>query len=429
MELQRWCQDAGHPPVIAVGAFSKQQIPEDLYGMISALLLRGFAMGRDIQDQLNYQGFELPDREFRVVQFTLADPKLQTLTGRQRHNCRLNIYHALREYLAGQLADTDGGLLTFLMGYMFGILYTGGQDDQVVDACQRTVEYAQTQLGFTVYGSISCRWDTVERIETAYLTLQDVEKSRQFYGSRIPQTFVIPPDALVRISDVQQRTQFEHTFFQSVERICGSVQAEDVEAAQQHIRFQLEKIADNSIGLPYPNTLNMTTNRFISLLQYRLAEQDLADWRYISQIDFSRELVSQASLEDYLNASQSIAERLVEHFKVRSEQRHDRLMRDIRAYVEQNATDMNMGLTTVSREFKLKPREAAERFRQYFGESINDVLHKARVRKAKELLLTTDDSVQDIAEAVGYCSLATMYRAFTNVEGVAPGKLRQKKKG
>ena len=66
MELQRWCQDAGHPPVIAVGAFSKQQIPEDLYGMISALLLRGFAMGRDIQDQLNYQGFELPDREFYV---------------------------------------------------------------------------------------------------------------------------------------------------------------------------------------------------------------------------------------------------------------------------------------------------------------------------------------------------------------------------
>lgn len=52
---------------------------------------------------------------------------------------------------------------------------------------------------------------------------------------------------------------------------------------------------------------------------------------------------------------------------------------------------------------------------------------KARVKKAKELLLTTDASVQDIAEAVGYCSLATMYRAFTNVEGVAPGKLRQKR--
>ncbi len=54
-------------------------------------------------------------------------------------------------------------------------------------------------------------------------------------------------------------------------------------------------------------------------------------------------------------------------------------------------------------------------------------MHRARVRKAKELLLTTDRSVQEIAEEVGYCSLATMYRAFSNIEGIAPGKLRQSK--
>ena len=69
----------------------------------------------------------------------------------------------------------------------------------------------------------------------------------------------------------------------------------------------------------------------------------------------------------------------------------------------------------------------SESFRQYFGESVNDVMHRARVRKAKELLLTTDRSVQEIAEEVGYCSLATMYRAFSNIEGIAPGKLRQSK--
>ena len=51
------------------------------------------------------------------------------------------------------------------------------------------------------------------------------------------------------------------------------------------------------------------------------------------------------------------------------------------------------------------------------------------MKKAKELILTTDDSIQSIAEAVGYCSLATMYRAFSNVEGVAPGKFRQNRGG
>lgn len=427
MEPRNWCQDANESPIVAVGALSQQQIPSELYGVVSALLLRGGEMGQDIQDQLRYLGFDLPDGPFRVVQYRVDDPILQEVSGRFRHNCRLNMYAAMREHLTQLLRDIPGGIFVLLMGSLFGILYTGDQEEQVIASCLDEVRYDKENFGFSAHVTISDRWEQVEQIETAYMTIQDVEKSRVFYGDKISRAFVIPKNALLRIADTKQRMQFEQTFFQSSERICGSVRAGDVEAARLHIRGQLEKIADNSIGMPYPTTLDLTTNRFISLLQYQLAEQDLADWRYISQIDFSRELVSQTNLEGYLDQSMSIAQRLVEHAKLRSEQRHDRLMRDIRAYVEENATDMNMGLTAVAREFKLKPREAAENFRQYFGESVNDVLHRARVKKARELLLTTDDSVQDIAEAVGYCSLATMYRAFTNVEGVAPGKIRQKK--
>lgn len=427
MELSYWCQDATEAPIVTVGAMQQQEIPSELYGVVSALLLRGAELGHDIQDRLSYLGFHLPESPFRVVQYTLDDPIFRELAGRHRHNCRLNMYSSLRAHLVESLHEIPGGMFVLLMGYLFGILYTGDQDELVTSVCLGAADYAEKTLGFDVHVTVSDQLEGIEKIQTCYMTIQDLEKSRAFYGEKIPRAFLIPKDALARISDAKQRTQFEQTFFQSSERICGSVRAGDVETARQHIQAQLEKIADNSIGMPYPTTLDLTTNRFISLLQYRLAEQDLADWRYISQIDFSRELVSQKRMDEYLAMSRGIAQLLVDHAKLRSEQRHDRLMRDIRTYVEANATDMNMGLTAVAREFKLKPREAAENFRQYFGESINDVLHKARVKKARELLLTTDDSVQDIAEAVGYCSLATMYRAFTNVEGVAPGKLRQKK--
>lgn len=241
----------------------------------------------------------------------------------------------------------------------------------------------------------------------------------------IAPVFVISPDSLLRIVDQTQRTKFEQTFFQTAARICGTVQAGSVDAAAACLRDQLRAIAENCVGLPYPNALNMTCNRFISLLQYRLSEENLADWRYLSEQDFSRELISCSTLEEYLDVSGRMAALLVAHTKSRSAVRHDRLMHEIRSFVMENATDMNMGLTAVAREFNIKPREAAESFRSYFGQSINDAIHQARVRRAKELLLTTDDSVQQIAEAVGYCSLATMYRAFTNLEGVAPGQFRK----
>jgi AraC-like DNA-binding protein len=255
----------------------------------------------------------------------------------------------------------------------------------------------------------------------------DLEISRKFYGSAIPKVFEIPEEALARITDTDQRTGFEQKFFLWAERICGAVRAEDCASAAAYLQDQLRCIAENCIGMPYPATRNLTVNRFLSLLQYRLADEKLADWRYLAQLDFSRELVAADTMEDYLAVGKRMAEQLIFHIKDQRTQHYHGKMHDIFDYVETNATDVNMGLTAVAREFRMKPRDAAESFRQYFGESINDVIHKTRVKKAKELLLTTEKPVQEIAQAVGYCSLATMYRAFTNVEGVAPGRLRQKK--
>ena len=263
-------------------------------------------------------------------------------------------------------------------------------------------------------------------------TIERVKKLEENQGI-VGYKAIIRPDRVGRevsafvLVDIHrdQRTDFEQTFDEAAERICGSIQAGDVDAADRYMKDQLWKIAKNCMGMPYPTTLNLTINRFLSLLQYRLTDQNLADWRYITQMDFSRDLVASPTLEAYLAEGRTIVEKLIEHHRLRTSDRYDSLMHDMRAYIVENVTDMNMGLTSVSREFKLKPRETAESFRKYFGESINDVIHKTRVAKAKRLLLETDDSVQEIAEAVGYCSLATMYRAFTNVEGVAPGRLRK----
>jgi AraC-like DNA-binding protein len=393
--------------------------------MLTAALLRGTEMGDDIQEELTYLNFPLPKGPFRVVLFAVDDPTIRQVTGRARHNCRLEIYDALRSQLMVHLEHTDG-VLVLMMGYLIGILYPQGPEGNIVDACRCSVENVKQQLGISSHVTISGQWDTPDKLEMSYRMIQDIESGRSFYGDLIDQVFEIPGDALVRISDGDQKTQFEQNFFGTTERVCGAVRAGDSAAAGRYMQEQLQQIAENSIGMPYPTTLNLTINRFMSLLQYRLADEGLADWRYMAQQDFSRALVSSPSMEYYLETGKSIAGKLVEHAKVRSEKQYDSFMHDVYTYIEENATDVNMGLTAVARAFRIKPREAAESFRKYFGESVNDVIHKARVKKAKELLLTTDDSVQDIAEAVGYCSLATMYRAFTNVEGVAPGKLRQK---
>ena len=424
--LEQWCRETEIPSALEpVGSLKKQQIPKVLDGMMGALMLQGSEMGEDIEEALEAQNLRLPTLPYRVCQFSLDDPRIENLRGKQRYYCRLGMYRWLQDYLTGTLEHTVGGFLVLMMGGLFAVLYTDPEADYIYDACKQAVDTAMAQMDFQVHVSISSLWTGAGRMESAYRMLRDVEQSREFYTGAIDRVFVIPDTALQRIGDAAQRTEFEQGFFQAAERICGAVQAENVQATAVQLRAQLQKIAENCIGMPFPITLNLTFNRFMMLLQNQLVEQNLANWRYITQADYSRTLSAAGTLEAYLEAGEKIAAELVAHAQDLRQGQRDSLLRDIRTYVTENATDMNMGLTAVAREFRLKPREAAESFRAYYGESINDVIHKARVKRARELLLTTDMAVQDIAAAVGYCSLATMYRAFTNVEGIAPGKLRQ----
>ncbi len=426
VELEQWCRETEISSALEpVGSLKSQSMPKVLDGMMGALMLQGSEMGEDIEEVLEAQNLRLPDRKYRVCQFSLDDPRIGTLRGKARYYCRLGMYRCLQDHLVGTLEHTVGGFLVLMMGGLFAVLYTDPEEDYIPAACKEAVEYAAREMDFQVHVSISSLWKGAGMMETAYRMLRDVEQSREFYTGRIDRVFVIPDASLKRVSDATQRTEFEQSFFQTAERICGAVQAENVPAAAAQLRTQLERIAENCIGMPYPTAMNLTINRFMMLLQNQLVEQNLANWRYITQADYSRTLSAAGTMEAYLAAGENIAAELVTHARELRQGQRDSLLRDIRNYVTENATDMNMGLTAVAREFRLKPREAAETFRAYYGESINDVIHKARVKKARELLLTTDIPVQDIASAVGYCSLATMYRAFTNVEGIAPGKLRQ----
>ncbi|MDE3184866.1 MAG: AraC family transcriptional regulator [Bacteroidota bacterium] len=72
-------------------------------------------------------------------------------------------------------------------------------------------------------------------------------------------------------------------------------------------------------------------------------------------------------------------------------------------------------------EFKLKAG-----FRQLFGMSIFDCLHEARMQKARELLLSTNDPIKQICELTGYPRMTNFITAFRRRFGYTPGSIRRK---
>jgi Response regulator containing CheY-like receiver domain and AraC-type DNA-binding domain len=65
-------------------------------------------------------------------------------------------------------------------------------------------------------------------------------------------------------------------------------------------------------------------------------------------------------------------------------------------------------------------------FKSETGYTFSDFVTRLRLRRAKELLLTSDDRVYEIAEAVGYSTARYFAKVFREVEGLTPREYRAK---
>lgn len=58
------------------------------------------------------------------------------------------------------------------------------------------------------------------------------------------------------------------------------------------------------------------------------------------------------------------------------------------------------------------------------GKSVNDYINKIRIEKMKDLLLTTDETINQVAKEVGYHNMQSVNRYFRKFEGITPKEFK-----
>ena len=407
-----------------IGATAGNPLTQQQWMLLNTLLR--FPKPTDVEMRMECRnlGICLPEGEFRYFQFHFDEKALAQMSLVQEYKYIFDGCGYIIEYLALHLQNAPGGFLSMDAGAVSGLIFTEHYDDAILHTLSQAVHYVKAKHEVAIHASISCKWSDLSKLPSVITMIQDIEKSRAFYGEAISRVYVFPDDIWERVTDPAQ-SALEKEFYQTAEHICSAIRANDMGMTAMYIRRQLQRILDFCIGMPWPMTLRFTVNRFVACLQTILVNQDLVAWWYVIQRDFTAKMVSNTTREDCLNSSEEIARMLLDHARLREQENNNNMLHDVMTFIRENATDVNMGIPCVAAQFNIRSRVVSARFRQYYGETINDVIHATRVKKAKELLLNTDLPVQEVAQRVGYCSLATMYRAFVKIEGIAPSKLRQ----
>lgn len=92
----------------------------------------------------------------------------------------------------------------------------------------------------------------------------------------------------------------------------------------------------------------------------------------------------------------------------------------VKLYIETNFTDENLSLQTVAEHMKMSTRYVSKKFKQYTDVFINDYIISFRMQRAAELLLATDDSVEQIASKIGIANSNYFYHLFKKQFGCTP---------
>lgn len=92
-----------------------------------------------------------------------------------------------------------------------------------------------------------------------------------------------------------------------------------------------------------------------------------------------------------------------------------------------NNFNRNITLKDVADEVFLSQNYLSELFKKETGEGFYEFLSNYRIKRAKEILITTNLKIYEVAESVGYNDSITFGRAFKKITGTTPNNFRNNK--
>lgn len=163
---------------------------------------------------------------------------------------------------------------------------------------------------------------------------------------------------------------------------------------------------------------------FVQALTEALLELDVADNLFLTRLDILGKCYAAQNREILSRCLCEIFREIEQNYSHQEENRLSQILKNAKDYIDANYTDSSMSVAQVAEVVGIHQSTLSTMFKRAYGDTLINYIRTQRVNKAKHLLTSQDYSLEEVANAAGFGSLNTMYRAFKAKEGLPPGKLR-----
>lgn len=305
---------------------------------------------------------------------------------------------------------------------LVGILYQGdpGQEYEIDDTIrifEKFKAWMNLHLSFTVTIGIGSTVTLPMELRNSYAEAVESLQFKTVYGS----------DCVIGYS---QDMQFKGNIYDHLKHIQAIVDAYRLSQPEweTHLTALFKEIQD----------LKMAKNDIVSLLGYLTFSLDKAIgamsaeyqniWKTTTYPNLQEQLSTIETLQELRHIYPQLLQEFARHMEELRESRNQRMMiKEVKTYIEEHFTNPELSLDYLGDKFGIASKYLSKLFKEEYGLKFVDFLIDVRMNHAQRLLTETTQSVQEIAEKLGYTSSTAFARTFKKVTGKPPGDYRRER--
>ena len=245
------------------------------------------------------------------------------------------------------------------------------------------------------------------------------------------------------LSSTYEDPQWLAAAYQQVEYEAGTLLDPGLATHQQQMPLTYQQLQNIYIALSCGNeTISLETlsecaqairkspDYVLSKCAYRMIANMLVMVKLESSCDLSDAVIPPYNQDDLTGLfEEQLPQCFLTICKRVSEQRETMsqdLINGMLTYIHENLCDPSLSITALTDKFQISAPTLQKRLRSAVGQTFSAYVETARMNKARQELLETNRTVQEISEGCGYTSPNSFYKAYKRCFGEAPLDIRKK---
>lgn len=245
------------------------------------------------------------------------------------------------------------------------------------------------------------------------------------------------------LSSVYEDPQWLSAAYQQVEYESSTVLDPGLATHQQQVPLTYQQVQNMYIALSCGNeTISLETlsecaqairkrpDYVLSKCAYRMIANMLVMVKLESSCDLSDAVIPPYNQDDLNSLFEellpqcflTICQRVSNQRMTMSQD----LINGMLTYIHENLGDPSLSITALTDRFQISAPTLQKRLRSAVGQTFSAYVETARMNKARQELLETSRTVQEISESCGYTSPNSFYKAYKRCFGEAPLDIRKK---